>query len=121
MLREANRMLAVFQSSGNHGLIDLDYRADPADSELRDWLVEKHLPLVQQIAQDLRSRLPEDAEYADLITVGKFGLISALYAYDPSRGVPFEWYCGRRIRGAIADHLRIAGWHLCQCVTSTLS
>jgi RNA polymerase sigma factor for flagellar operon FliA len=35
---------------------------------------------------------------------------SAISTFDPSRGIPFENYCGQRVRGAVLDHLRSLDW-----------
>jgi RNA polymerase sigma factor for flagellar operon FliA len=46
----------------------------------------------------------------DLISAGIFGLMDAIDAFDPGRGVKFETYCSPRIRGSILDELRSMDW-----------
>jgi RNA polymerase sigma factor for flagellar operon FliA len=49
-------------------------------------------------------------ELDDLISAGTFGLMDAIDAYDPARGVKFETYCAPRIKGSILDELRSMDW-----------
>ena len=49
-------------------------------------------------------------ELDDLISAGIFGLMDAIDAFDPARGVKFETYCSPRIRGSILDELRSMDW-----------
>src|ERR1051325_1569254 len=82
-----------------------DYRAEPT-IEMRNQLVELYLPLVKYNAERIWSRLPDGVDLDDLISAGVFGLMDAIDAYDPDRGVKFETYCVPRIRGAMLDELR---------------
>jgi RNA polymerase sigma factor FliA len=86
------------------------YRADPNDQHLRNRLIENYLPLVKYNAERIWSRLPDGVELDDLISVGVFGLMDAIDAFDTSRGVKFETYCVPRIRGAMLDELRSMDW-----------
>jgi len=80
------------------------------DDEARNGLLENYLPLVKYSADRLRVRLPDEVDIDDLVSAGTFGLLDALKAYDPDRGVKFETYCAPRIRGAILDELRSMDW-----------
>jgi len=80
------------------------------DEESRNWLLEHYLPIVKYSAERLRVRLPDEVDVDDLISAGVFGLMDALKAYDPTRGVKFETYCAPRVRGAILDELRAMDW-----------
>jgi RNA polymerase sigma factor for flagellar operon FliA len=86
------------------------YRADPNEQELRNRLVETFLPLVKYNAERIWARLPDGVELDDLISVGVFGLMDAIDAFDTGRGVKFETYCVPRIRGAMLDELRSMDW-----------
>ena len=86
------------------------YKADMTDREMRNRLVELYLPLVKYNAERVWARLPDGVELDDLISVGVFGLMDAIDAFDLERGVKFETYCVPRIRGAILDELRSMDW-----------
>ncbi len=86
------------------------YKADQSDKELRNFLVEKYLPLVKYNGERIWARLPDGVELDDLISAGVFGLMDAIDAFDLSRGVKFETYCVPRIRGAMLDELRTMDW-----------
>ncbi|MCY2960511.1 MAG: sigma-70 family RNA polymerase sigma factor [Planctomycetota bacterium] len=76
----------------------------------RNALVEHYQPLVRTIASALERRLPRSVDRGDLETAGNVGLMSAIEAYDPERGVPFELYAEHRLRGALLDELRNLDW-----------
>jgi len=80
------------------------------DVESRNALMEHYRPLVQYAAIRLHSKLPDKVEVDDLVSAGIFGLMDALDAYDPERGVKFETYCSPRVRGSILDELRSMDW-----------
>jgi RNA polymerase sigma factor for flagellar operon FliA len=58
----------------------------------------------------MHTRLPNEVDVNDLMSAGLFGLMDAIDAFDPLRGVKFETYCAPRIRGAIFDELRAMDW-----------
>ena len=80
------------------------------DIESRNALMEHYRPLVQYAAVRLHSKLPDKVEVDDLVSAGIFGLMDAIDAFDPGRGVKFETYCSPRIRGSILDELRSMDW-----------
>lgn len=86
------------------------FKADPENQDLRNRLVENYLPLVRYNGERIWARLPEGVELDDLISAGIFGLMDAIDAFDPGRGVKFETYCVPRIRGAMLDELRTMDW-----------
>ncbi len=73
-------------------------------------MVERHIPLVEHITTRVLSRLPASHERDDLVQTGLLGLIAAVQRFDPDAGTAFSTYAGRRIEGAIIDHLRRADW-----------
>ena len=80
------------------------------DETSRNCLMENYLSIVKYTAERLHAKLPEEVELDDLISAGIFGLMDAIKAFDPARGVKFETYCAPRIRGAILDELRSMDW-----------
>jgi RNA polymerase sigma factor for flagellar operon FliA len=80
------------------------------DINLRDILLECHLPLVRMIAERLLQTLPKSIEIDDLTSAGVFGLLDAIDGFDLSRGIKFKTYCTTRIRGSILDELRSQDW-----------
>ena len=80
------------------------------DEATRNHLIENFLPIVKYTAERLHTKLPDEVEVDDLISAGIFGLVDAVNAFDPGRGVKFETYCSPRIRGAILDELRSMDW-----------
>jgi RNA polymerase sigma factor for flagellar operon FliA len=80
------------------------------DEQARESLILNYLYIVKYTAERLHTKLPSEVELDDLISPGTFGLMEAVKAFDPSRGVKFETYCAARIRGAILDELRAMDW-----------
>lgn len=76
----------------------------------RNLLMEYYRDLVKYCAERLHSKLPDKVELDDLVSAGIFGLMDAIDAFDPTRGVKFETYCAPRIRGSILDELRSMDW-----------
>lgn len=84
----------------------------------RQQKILKHLPLVHQCVSKLNYNRP-GFDRDDLFQVGVLGLMNAVDRFQPSLGVPFEYYAGIRIRGSITDALRKAG-HLSKEKVSAL-
>lgn len=80
---------------------------DAERGDLRDRLVEMHLPLVEHLARRFRDRgEPLD----DLVQVGTIGLIKSVDRFDLERGVEFSTYATPTIIGEIKRHFRDKGW-----------
>jgi len=86
-----------------------EYRNTPT-TEVRNFLIARHLDLVAYAAERLHKRLPSEVEINDLKSAGAFGLMDAVDSFDPDRGVKFETFCTQRIRGAMFDELRSMDW-----------
>ncbi|MCD4830882.1 MAG: FliA/WhiG family RNA polymerase sigma factor [Anaerohalosphaeraceae bacterium] len=86
-----------------------EFFADRND-HTRNQLMEHYLQIVKYTAERIYLKLPDKVEVDDLISAGIFGLMDAINAYDPERGVKFATYCTPRIRGAILDELRSMDW-----------
>ncbi len=75
----------------------------------RNTLVIEHLALAEQEARRIwRANMVLDLD--DLIQQGSMGLMVAAERWDARRGVPFQAYARRIVRGHILDHLREQHW-----------
>jgi RNA polymerase sigma-B factor len=79
----------------------------PSRPQIRDGLVEQHLPLVEHLARRFRNR---GEPYDDLVQVATIGLIKSVDRFDPDRGVEFSTYATPTIVGEIKRHFRDKGW-----------
>lgn len=77
---------------------------------IRKALIEYYLPLLRIHARRLRASLAGRVSVDELTSAGVLGLISAIEAFDPSRGIKFETFSAKRIRGAMYDELRRQDW-----------
>ena len=68
------------------------------------------LPFVESLARRVASSMPHSIELRDLVQDGMIGLIDAARRYDDSRGIKFETFAERRVRGAMIDALRRDAW-----------
>ncbi len=76
------------------------------DPGARDMLLQENLNLVHHVARQLSRALAAQADLEELVSCGTLGLIDALDAFDPDRGLAFSTFAVPRIRGAILDELR---------------
>ena len=54
--------------------------------------------------------MPHSIDIGDLVQDGVIGLIDAAHRFDEARGIKFETFAERRIRGAMIDALRKDAW-----------
>jgi RNA polymerase sigma factor FliA len=87
----------------------VDYK-ESGNTAARDRLILHYAPLVKYVASRVSVGLPQNVEQADLVSYGIFGLIDAIDKFETDRGVKFETYAIRRVRGAIIDELRSIDW-----------
>lgn len=72
--------------------------------------VEASLPFVEALARRMAATMPHSIDLGDLVQDGVIGLIDAAHRFDDSRGIKFETFAERRIRGAMIDALRKDAW-----------
>src|SRR4030095_16745291 len=72
--------------------------------------VEAGLPFVAALARRMAATMPHSIDLSDLVQDGVIGLIDAAHRFDDSRGIKFETFAERRIRGAMIDALRKDAW-----------
>lgn len=75
----------------------------------RDWLIEKHKPMVLHLARKISNSLPFPTDLEDLIAYGQLGLVEASERFDQTRGNSFSTFAFYRVKGAIYDGLREMG------------
>jgi len=68
------------------------------------------LPFVESLARRVASSMPHSIELNDLVQDGMLGLIDAACRFDEERGIKFETFAERRVRGAMIDALRRDAW-----------
>ncbi|MFL6059613.1 MAG: RNA polymerase sigma factor SigF [Marmoricola sp.] len=100
-------LLASLRERSRELFTELAAAEDPHAREVRDHLIELHLPLVEHCA---RRFLQRGEPYDDLVQVGTIGLIKAVDRFDLERGVEFSTYATPTIIGEIKRHFRDKGW-----------
>jgi RNA polymerase sigma factor FliA len=68
------------------------------------------IPFVEQLARRVAATMPHSIDIGDLVQDGVIGLIDAAKRFEESRGIKFETFAERRIRGAMIDALRKDAW-----------
>ena len=72
--------------------------------------IEKGLPFVESLARRVAATMPHSIDIGDLVQDGMLGLIDAARRFDECRGIKFETFAERRVRGAMIDALRRDAW-----------
>jgi RNA polymerase sigma factor for flagellar operon FliA len=72
--------------------------------------VVESLPFVESLARRMASTMPHSIDLADLVQDGVLGLIDAAHRFEETRGIKFETFAERRVRGAMIDALRRDAW-----------
>jgi RNA polymerase sigma factor for flagellar operon FliA len=73
-------------------------------------MIEENLDLVNHIVFQVAVHFPRHVDREDLARAGALGLVEAAQRFDEAKGVPFNRFAARRIRGAIIDAVRAADW-----------
>jgi RNA polymerase sigma factor FliA len=72
--------------------------------------IVSHRAFVEALARRVAASMPNSIEMSDLVQDGILGLIDAVNRYDEARGIRFETFAERRVRGAMIDALRRDAW-----------
>jgi RNA polymerase sigma factor FliA len=72
--------------------------------------VVQSLPFVESLARRMAASMPHSIDIGDLVQDGVIGLIDAANRFDEERGIKFETFAERRVRGAMIDALRKDAW-----------
>jgi RNA polymerase sigma factor for flagellar operon FliA len=87
------------------------HRTEPnVDGGSEQERITAALPLVQYAVSEVAGRIPAYVDRDDLVAAGMLGLVQAARSWNPDRGVTFERFARRRIRGALLDELRRLDW-----------
>ena len=76
----------------------------------RDELVAQYMPYASSIASRVYQGLSSVVEYDEVVCNARLGLFEAAKRFDEAHGVDFKTFAYYRIKGAIYDGLRKAGW-----------
>ena len=68
------------------------------------------IPFVEALARRMAATMPNSIDIGDLVQDGVLGLIDAAHRFDEDRGIKFETFAERRVRGAMIDALRKDAW-----------
>jgi RNA polymerase sigma factor for flagellar operon FliA len=82
----------------------------PTVSDSQRQRIEASVPFVEALARRMAATMPHSIDLGDLVQSGMIGLIDAAHRFDESRGIKFETFAERRVRGAIIDALRRDAW-----------
>ena len=72
--------------------------------------IEAGVPFVEAMARRMAASMPHSIDLGDLVQDGMIGLIDAANRFDEGRGIKFETFAERRVRGAMIDALRRDAW-----------
>jgi len=79
-------------------------------SAAQDRRIVAGLPFVEAQARRMAASMPNSIDIGDLVQDGVLGLIDAAHRFDEARGIKFETFAERRVRGAMIDALRKDAW-----------
>ncbi|MDX9790317.1 MAG: FliA/WhiG family RNA polymerase sigma factor [Candidatus Kapaibacterium sp.] len=78
--------------------------------ELKQTLIVNYLSLVKYSISKMILPVNTILEEQDFVNIGILGLNEAIERYDPERGIKFESYAVKRVRGKIQDEMRKLDW-----------
>ncbi len=85
-------------------------RVQPVTTVGQNRRIVAGLPFVEALARRMASSMPNSIDIGDLVQDGVLGLIDAANRFDEGRGIKFETFAERRVRGAMIDALRKDAW-----------
>ncbi|MCI8914178.1 MAG: FliA/WhiG family RNA polymerase sigma factor [Lawsonibacter sp.] len=83
---------------------------DTGNQDLKWPLVMRYIGLVKSIALQVRGVYSSFAQVDDIVNEGLLTLAVAVDKFDPDKGIKFETYVSKRIRGAVIDLARRQDW-----------
>ena len=89
-------LLALYQSTG--------------DESLKWPLVLRYEGLIKSAALQIRGVYSSFAQVDDIVSEGILTLLSSIDKFDPDKGIKFETYVAKRVRGMVIDLARKQDW-----------
>lgn len=83
---------------------------ESGDERLKWEIVLRYEHIVKYAAMQVRGVYSSFAEMEDIINEGLITLVKAIDKYNPEKGVKFETYVSKRIRGMVIDLARKQDW-----------
>ena len=83
---------------------------ETGDESLKWPLVLRYEGLIKNAAMQIRGVYSSFAQIDDIINEGIITLLGAVDKFDPDKGVKFETYVSKRIRGMVIDLARKQDW-----------
>ena len=83
---------------------------DTGLEELKWPLALRYVGLVKSIALQVRGVYSSFAQVDDIVNEGVLALVGAVDKFDPDKGIKFETFVSKRIRGAVIDLARRQDW-----------
>ena len=83
---------------------------ETGDESLKWPLVLRYEGLIKNAAMQIRGVYSSFAQIDDIINEGILTLLGAIDKFDPDKGVKFETYVSKRIRGMVIDLARKQDW-----------
>ena len=101
-------LFALKLFKAEHGMpVQMQQKSESMASIDSDQVIRQHMGIVYQAVDRLGGSMAKaTGAYDDLVSAGMIGLLSAIEAYDSTRGAAFTTYAYPRVRGAVLDELR---------------
>ena len=80
------------------------------DEELKWPLVLRYEGLIKSAALQIRGVYSSFAQVDDIVSEGILTLLTSIDKFDPDKGIKFETYVAKRIRGMVIDLARKQDW-----------
>ena len=80
------------------------------DEELKWPLVLRYEGLIKSAALQIRGVYSSFAQVDDIVSEGILTLLNSIDKFDPDKGIKFETYVAKRIRGMVIDLARKQDW-----------
>ena len=88
----------------------LNLYKETGDEELKWPLVLRYEGLIKSAALQIRGVYSSFAQVDDIVSEGILTLLSSIDKFDPDKGIKFETYVAKRIRGMVIDLARKQDW-----------